>query len=266
MKERLDVLVCNNNLADSREKAKRIIMAGIVYVDGNKVDKVGTKIDVDSKIEVRGKDIPYVSRGGLKLEKALEVFDVDVSDKVCLDVGASSGGFSDCLLQNGAKRVYSVDVGYGQLDYKLRNDDRIVCLERTNFRNMEFEKVGEKVDVAVMDVSFISVLKLADNLLNFFKDDFTYICLIKPQFEVGKKDVGNGVIHDKSLHEKVIINTINELNNRGIYINGLDYSPIKGPKGNIEFIAYFSKYKIEFDIEKKAKECVNKAHKNLEVK
>lgn len=266
MKERLDVLVCNNNLADSREKAKRIIMAGIVYVDGNKVDKAGTKIDVDSKIEVRGKDIPYVSRGGLKLEKALKVFDINVDDKICLDVGASSGGFSDCLLQNGAKKVYSVDVGYGQLDYKLRNDERIVCLERTNFRNMEFEKVGEKVDIAVMDVSFISVLKLVDNLFNFLKDDFTYICLIKPQFEVGKKDVGNGVIHDKLLHEKVIINISEELNKKGIYINGLDYSPIKGPKGNIEFIAYFGKNETKFDIEKKAKECVNDAHKNLEVK
>lgn len=242
MKERLDVLLYEKGLAESREKAKRLIMAGIVFVANQRVDKAGTKVNTDDEIEVRGDKNPYVSRGGFKLEKALKEFEISAENKICMDVGASSGGFTDVLLQNGASKVYSIDVGHGQLAYKLREDSKVIVLEKTNFRNMEFDKVGELIDLAVMDVSFISVLKLADNLLNFLKEDGEYICLIKPQFEAGKEEVGkNGVVKDSKVHKKVLENVISGLKEKGLYLKKLDYSPIKGPKGNIEFIALFDK-------------------------
>lgn len=263
-KERLDVLLFESGMAESREKAKRLIMAGLVFVNDQRVDKAGTKVDIYSNIIIKGNNNPFVSRGGFKLDKAIKIFNVDVKDKVCMDVGASSGGFTDCLLQNGAKKVYSIDVGYGQFAYKLRQDERVVCLEKTNFRNMEFEKVGEMIDIAVMDVSFISILKLADNLLNFLKDDGIYICLIKPQFEAGRELVGNGIIKDKNIHKKVVKDVIYGLEEKGLYVNKLDFSPIKGPKGNREFIAYVTKDKDNLiDIEKVVDECVENAHKEL---
>jgi len=263
-KERLDVLMFESGLAESREKAKRLIMAGVVFVNDQRVDKAGTKVDLYSNIIIKGNDNPFVSRGGFKLDKALKVFEVDVTDKVCMDVGASSGGFTDCLLQNGAKKVYSIDVGYGQFAYKLRQDNRVTCLEKTNFRNMEFEKVGEMIDIAVMDVSFISILKLADNLLKFLKDDGIYICLIKPQFEAGKDLVGNGIIKDKEIHKKIVKDVIYGLRDKGLFVEKLDYSPIKGPKGNREFISYITKNEDNIiDIENVVDECVEKAHKEL---
>ena len=263
-KKRLDCLLFDMGLAESREKAKRLIMAGVVFVNDQRVDKAGTKVDIYSNIIIKGNDNPFVSRGGFKLDKALKVFNADVTDKICMDVGASSGGFTDCLLQNGAKKVYSIDVGYGQFAYKLRQDERVVCLEKTNFRNMEFEKVGEMIDAVVMDVSFISILKLADNLLNFLKDEGFYICLIKPQFEAGKDLVGNGIIKDKNIHKKVVKDVIYGLKDKGLYVEKLDYSPIKGPKGNREFIAYVTKNEDNMiDIEKTVEECVENAHKEL---
>ncbi|WP_290770605.1 TlyA family RNA methyltransferase [Anaerofustis sp.] len=263
-KERLDVLLFESGMAESREKAKRLIMAGLVFVNDQRIDKAGTKVDIYSNIMIKGNDNPFVSRGGFKLDKAIKVFDVDVKDKTCMDIGASSGGFTDCLLQNGAEKVYSIDVGYGQFAYKLRKDPRVVCLEKTNFRNMEFEKIGETVDIAVMDVSFISILKLADNLLKFLKDDGIYICLIKPQFEAGRELVGNGIIKDINIHKKVVKDVIYGLKDKGLYVEKLDYSPIKGPKGNREFIALVTKNKDNLlDIDLAVEECVEKSHKEL---
>ena len=263
-KERLDVLMHDTGLAESREKAKRLIMAGLVFVDGKRIDKAGTKVDLYADVQLKGNDNPYVSRGGLKLDKAMKVFEIDAHGKTCMDVGASTGGFTDCLLQNGAVKVYSIDVGYGQLAYKLRTDERVVCLEKTNFRNMEYDLVGEKIDIAVMDVSFISVLKLADNLKNFLKEDSIVMSLIKPQFEAGREFVGNGVIRDSAIHEKVLIDVITGLKEKGLYVKKLDYSPIKGPKGNIEFITYMTlKEEDLIDIPVLAKETVRKAHGEL---
>lgn len=265
MKERLDVLLFESGMAESREKAKRLIMAGVVFVNDQRVDKAGTKVDIYSNILIKGKDNPFVSRGGLKLDKALKVFDVDVNNLVCMDVGASSGGFTDCLLQNGAKKVYSIDVGHGQFAYKLRQNEKVVCLEKTNFRNMEYEKVGEDIDIAVMDVSFISILKLADNLKNFLKKDGKYICLIKPQFEAGREYVGDGIIRDKNIHNIVVKKVVKGLEEQELYVNRIDYSPIKGPKGNIEFIALVTRNEKDKkeDIEDIITKCIDDAHDNL---
>ena len=236
-KERLDVLMVNNGLAASRELAKAYIMAGDVYVDGNKEDKAGTKVDVNANIELRGKVMPYVSRGGYKLEKAMEVFPVTIEGKICMDIGSSTGGFTDCMLQNGASKVYSIDVGYGQLAWKLRNDERVVCMEKTNVRYITEEQVPDKPQFASVDVSFISLTKVIPPALNVMSDDAHLVCLIKPQFEAGREKVGKkGVVRDKKVHEEVILKIIDFAFEIGLNVIGIDFSPIKGPEGNIEYL------------------------------
>ena len=236
-KERLDVLMVNNGLAASRELAKAYIMAGDVYVDGNKEDKAGTKVDVNANIELRGKVMPYVSRGGYKLEKAMEVFPVTIEGKICMDIGSSTGGFTDCMLQNGASKVYSIDVGYGQLAWKLRNDERVVCMEKTNVRYITGEQVPDKPQFASVDVSFISLTKVIPPALNVMSDDAQLVCLIKPQFEAGREKVGKkGVGRDKKVHEEVILKIIDFAFEIGLNVIGIDFSPIKGPEGNIEYL------------------------------
>ena len=242
MKERLDVLLVKRNLADSREKAKAYIMSGDVYVDGQKEDKAGTMFKEDVKIEVRGNTLPYVSRGGLKLEKAMNHFGVSLDGKVCMDVGASTGGFTDVLLQNGAKKVYSVDVGYGQLDWKLRNDSRVVNLERCNFRYVTDEQIPEKADFASADVAFISLKLVLPPLRPLLSEEGEAVCLIKPQFEAGRDKVGKkGVVRELSTHIEVLENTVGFMLDSGFSVLRLDYSPIKGPQGNIEYLAYIKK-------------------------
>lgn len=243
MKERLDVLLVKQGFAPSREKAKAILMSGIVYVDGQKEDKAGTMFEEEKiKIEVRGATLRYVSRGGLKLEKALEVFPIDTKGKTCLDIGASTGGFTDCMLQNGAQKVYAVDVGHGQLDWKLRNDSRVVCMEKTNFRYMEEDSLGEKVDFASCDVSFISLTKILPPAYRLLKENGQMVCLIKPQFEAGKEKVGKkGVVTDIGVHKEVMEKIMTFAAMTGFHILGLDYSPIKGPEGNIEYLLYMQK-------------------------
>ena len=237
-KTRLDVAVFEGGYAPSREKAKAIIMAGQVYVNNQKVDKAGFELKEGDKLEVRGKTLKYVSRGGLKLEKAMQVFPITLADKICMDVGASTGGFTDCMLQNGAKKVYAVDVGYGQLDWKLRSDDRVVNLERTNFRNLEPGTIPE-VDGTVMDVSFISIAKLFPKLHEIMKDGAPGIWLIKPQFEAGREKVGkHGVVRDPAVHREVLRRIVRQATEAGFTVQGLDRSPIKGPSGNIEFLCF----------------------------
>ena len=243
MKERLDVLLVKKGLAPSREKAKAVIMAGSVYVDGQKEDKAGSVFDEESaQIEVRGHALPYVSRGGLKLEKALKVFPITLTDKICMDIGASTGGFTDCMLQNGAAKVYSVDVGYGQLDWKLRNDPRVVVMERTNARNMGPDWFTEAPDFASMDVSFISVKLILPGIYKSLREGAQAVILVKPQFEAGRGRVGkNGVVRDKDTHRQVVEDTARFALDTGFSIRQIDYSPITGPKGNIEFLLLLEK-------------------------
>ena len=242
MKERLDVLLVNRNLAESREKAKAVIMAGNVFVDGQREDKAGTTFSPDVSIEVKGHALPYVSRGGLKLEKALAVFDVNVKDKVCTDVGSSTGGFTDCMLQNGARKVYAIDVGRGQLDWKLRQDSRVVCMEKTNIRYVTPEDIGEPVDFSSVDVSFISLTKVLEPIRNYLKEDGEIVALIKPQFEAGREKVGKkGVVRDKAVHREVIEKIADYARNIGFGVMELDYSPIRGPEGNIEYLIRLKK-------------------------
>ncbi len=243
MKERLDVLLVQEGYAASREKAKAIIMAGDVFVDGQREDKAGTTFDPSKiKLEVRGSTLPYVSRGGLKLEKAIRQFGLLLSDKICMDIGASTGGFTDCMLQNGAKKVYSVDVGHGQLDWKLRNDKRVVCMEKTNFRYMVPEDIEDEPDFASVDVSFISLTKILLPARALLKDDGEMVCLIKPQFEAGKEKVGKkGVVKEPAVHEEVIGKVIDFADFLGFEILHLDFSPIKGPEGNIEYLVHLRK-------------------------
>ena len=237
MKKRLDVLLVEQGLADSREKAKAIIMSGIVYVDNNKEDKAGTTFDETAKIEVRGNTLKYVSRGGLKLEKAMDHFGVELAGKVCMDVGASTGGFTDCMLQNGAVKVYSVDVGHGQLAWKLRNDERVVCMEKTNIRYVTPEDIDDKIEFASIDVSFISLTKVLPAVKELLTDSGEIVCLIKPQFEAGRDRIGKkGVIHDPKVHEDVLREIVEFAPSIGWQVQQLDYSPIKGPEGNIEFL------------------------------
>ena len=243
MKERLDVLLVKQGFAPSREKAKAILMSGIVYVDGQKEDKAGTMFDPEKiKIEVRGNTLPYVSRGGLKLEKALQVFPIDLQGKTCLDIGASTGGFTDCMLQNGAEKVFAVDVGHGQLDWKLRNDPRVVCMEKTNFRYMKADALGQQVDFASCDVSFISLTKILGPAFALLKPLGQMVCLIKPQFEAGREKVGKkGVVTDKAVQMEVVEKITQLAMQKGIHQMGLDFSPIKGPEGNIEYLLYMEK-------------------------
>jgi len=239
LKERLDKLLVSLNYFDTRERAKKAIMAGLVQVNEQVKDKAGDLVDTEATILVKGSDMPYVSRGGLKLEKGLAVFDLTVAGKTFIDIGSSTGGFTDCLLQNGAEKVYAVDVGYGQLDWKLRNDPRVVSMERTNFRYLTAENITEMVDGTVMDVSFISITKLLPAIKLFMKPGARGIWLIKPQFEAGRERIGkNGVIRDKKVHESILFEVMTAIENQGFIIKGLDFSPIQGPKGNIEFLVF----------------------------
>lgn len=241
-KKRLDVLLFEKGLAESREKAKVIIMSGIVYVDNQKADKPGTCYKEDCKIEVRGATLKYVSRGGLKLEKAVDVFKLDLNGCTAMDIGASHGGFTDCMLQNGAKKVFSIDVGYGQLVWKLRNDERVVNLERTNFRYITEEQITDPIDFFSVDVSFISLKLVLPVARGFLKDNATAVCLIKPQFEAGRENVGKkGVVRDPKIHIDVITDIINFVLTNGYSVLGLDFSPVKGPEGNIEYLLYIKK-------------------------
>ena len=241
-KIRLDVAVFERGYAPSREKAKAIIMAGQVYVNNQKVDKAGTEIKEDDVLEVRGSTLKYVSRGGLKLEKAMQEFPIDLSGKICMDVGASTGGFTDCMLMNGAVKVYSIDVGYGQLAWKLRCDERVVNLEKTNFRYVTDEQVKDKINFASVDVSFISLKHILPNLNTLLQENGQAVCLIKPQFEAGKEKVGKkGVVRDREVHLEVVKNVIEMAIQNGFSVKGLQFSPIKGPEGNIEYLIYIVK-------------------------
>lgn len=239
MKERLDVLLVNLGLAESREKAKRLIMEGIVYVNGQKEDKPGQSFDIYAPIEVRGNSLKYVSRGGLKLEKAMESFPIDLSGKTCMDVGASTGGFTDCMLQNGAEKVYAVDVGHGQLAWKLRNDPRVVNLEKTNVRYLSENEVPELVDFVSIDVSFISLILVLPPVKARMKEGAGLVALIKPQFEAGREKVGKkGVVREKETHLEVCRKVMNFAKTIGFTPMGLEFSPIRGPEGNIEYLLY----------------------------
>lgn len=241
-KERLDILIVNRGLAPSREKAKAIIMSGIVYVEGEKEDKAGTTFPENVNIEIKGSTLKYVSRGGLKLEKAMNEFGLRLDGFVCMDVGSSTGGFTDCMLQNGATKVYAVDVGHGQLDWKLRNDDRVVCMEKTNIRYVTPEDIDDRLDFSSIDVSFISLTKVLLPVKELLKDTGRIVCLIKPQFEAGREKVGKkGVVRDKKVHEEVIDMVVEYARSIELYPLMLDFSPVKGPEGNIEYLLYLSK-------------------------
>lgn len=242
MKERLDVMLVNRGLAASREKAKSIIMSGIVFVEGQREDKAGSTFDEKVQIEVRGTTLKYVSRGGLKLEKAMDHFDVTLAGKVCMDVGSSTGGFTDCMLQNGAVKVYAVDVGHGQLDWKLRNDERVICMEKTNIRYVTPDQIEEAPDFVSIDVSFISLSKVLGPVKELMTEKGEIVCLIKPQFEAGREKVGKkGVVRDKNVHKEVILAVMNYARELGFVLCNLDFSPIKGPEGNIEYLLHLSK-------------------------
>ena len=242
MKEHLDVLLVSRGLAPSREKAKTMIMEGNVFVNNNREDKAGSTFADDCKIEIHGNTLKYVSRGGLKLEKAMTHFGITLDGKVCMDIGASTGGFTDCMLQNGASKVYSVDVGYGQFAWKLRQDPRVVCMEKTNIRYVTPEDIDDALDFASVDVSFISLTKVLGPARALLKDNGQMVCLIKPQFEAGREKVGKkGVVRDKAVHEEVINKVIDFALEIGFSIHNLEYSPIKGPEGNIEYLVYIEK-------------------------
>ena len=241
VKKRLDVLLTEQGYADSRSKAQAIIMSGMVYVDGQKADKPGISYEESVSIEVRGAVCPYVSRGGLKLEKALRDFGVKPEGFVCSDSGASTGGFTDCLLQQGAKKVFAIDVGYGQLDWKIRSDERVVVMERTNIRYVTPEQLGEPLDLSVIDVSFIGLEIVLPTIKNLLKPTGQVLCLIKPQFEAGKENVGKkGVVRDAKIHQMVLDNFVALVDGLGFKILGLTFSPVKGPEGNIEFLGHLT--------------------------
>ena len=263
-KLRLDALLVKKGLYSSREKAKGDIMAGNVYIESILMDKPGTQVYEQSEIIIKQKAIPYVSRGGLKLEKALKFFDVDVVNKVVIDAGASTGGFTDCLLKNGAKKVYAVDVGYGQLDYGLRIDERVVVLERKNVRYLNIDDIGEKADIITADLSFISLSKVFNSFFQLLKDDGQLITLIKPQFEVGKGEVGKkGVVRDPKLHVKAIKDVFNMAESENFIPYNLTFSPITGPKGNIEFLACFKRVLLEKESKVDIEQIVKDAHFEL---
>lgn len=242
MKKRLDVALVESGEITSREKAKALIMAGQVYVNNQKADKAGFEVTESDKIEVRGDKLKYVSRGGLKLEKAMQVFDIKLDGSICCDFGASTGGFTDCMLQNGAVKVYSVDVGYGQLAWSLRTDDRVVNLERTNIRYITREQIPEEIDFISVDVSFISLKLILPVVYMLLKDSGQCVCLVKPQFEAGKDKVGKkGVVKDIAVHEEVVRNVMKIASDIGFAECGLDFSPIKGPEGNIEYLLWLKK-------------------------
>lgn len=277
MKERLDILLVKQGFAESREKAKAIIMSGCVYVNNQKEDKAGSMFDETKvQLEVRGNTLKYVSRGGLKLEKAIDKFSVELEGKICMDIGASTGGFTDCMLQNGAIKVYSVDVGHGQLAWKLRNDERVVCMEKTNFRYMTPEDIDDALDFASVDVSFISLDKILGPAYNLLKDNAQMVCLIKPQFEAGRDKVGKkGVVREPQIHKEVIETVFAFTLAKGFKILHLDFSPIRGPEGNIEYLMHIYKAEMvsdEYDAEAIVKaeyaelidNIVANAHKTLD--
>ena len=263
IKKRLDVLLVERLYADTRSKAQAIIMSGNVYVNGQKADKAGTSFEETVEIEVRGAVCPYVSRGGLKLEKALRDFGVDVAGFVCSDSGASTGGFTDCLLQQGAKKVFAIDVGYGQLDWKIRSDERVVVMERTNIRYVTPEDLGEPLDLSVIDVSFIGLEIVLPTIKTLLKPTGQVLCLIKPQFEAGKENVGKkGVVRDPKIHQMVLDNFVSLVDGLGFKILGLTFSPVKGPEGNIEFLGHLSLDDME-GIRPDTAKVVADAHKTL---
>ena len=268
MKERLDVLLVKKNLAESREKAKAVIMAGIVYVDDQKEDKAGSMFEETAKIEVRGSTLKYVSRGGLKLEKAMTHFGVTLDQKICMDVGASTGGFTDCMLQNGAVKFYSVDVGHGQLAWKLRNDPRVVCMEKTNIRYVTPEEIPDKIQFVSIDVSFISLTKVLGPVKALMEPDGQVVCLIKPQFEAGREKVGKkGVVRERSVHLEVIRMVAAFAGSIGFEALHLEFSPIKGPEGNIEYLLHLRNDaggNVYENSSIDAEEIVNQAHETLD--
>ena len=261
MKERLDILVVKAGIAESREKAKAIIMSGNIFVNGQREDKAGTSFHPEKvTIELHGTTLKYVSRGGLKLEKAMSQFDLTLEETVCMDIGASTGGFTDCMLQNGATKVYAVDVGHGQLAWKLRNDSRVICMEKTNFRYMVRADIQDDLDFASVDVSFISLTKILGPALQLLKPEGKIVCLIKPQFEAGREKVGKkGVVREPEIHIEVIEKVITFAKEIGYSILGLEYSPIKGPEGNIEYLVFMTKAQKEdsYSINDTVKEAHN---------
>jgi len=267
VKERLDIILAKRGYFSSREKARSAIMAGAVYVNGERADKPGAMYKEDDSIDVREKINPYVSRGGLKLEKALKTFDIDLKDKTALDVGASTGGFTDCILKNGASKVFAIDVGYGQLAWQLRNDGRVVCMERTNIRNVKPEDIGVLTDFAAIDVSFISLKKVLPVVGNLIKDGGDAVCLVKPQFEAGRQKVGKrGVVRDPEVHMEVLRDITEFAAVTGFYVKNMTYSPIKGPEGNIEYLLHLLKIERTQENKKlldKIAETVNESHKSL---
>lgn len=267
MKERLDVLLVQKGLAPSREKAKAVIMSGSVYVDGQKEDKAGSMFQDTVSIEVRGTPLPYVSRGGLKLEKALQCFPIRLEGKICMDVGASTGGFTDCMLQNGAVKVYAIDVGRGQLDWKLRQDPRVVCMEKTNIRYVTAADIADIIEFASIDVSFISLEKVFGPVKDLLARDAEVVCLIKPQFEAGRGQVGKkGVVRDPAVHREVIGNVLCYAKEAGLYPGHLGFSPVKGPEGNIEYLLhlYHEEPSAAFCVEGQVGETVRAAHQELD--
>lgn len=265
-KERLDILLVEKGICESREKAKTNIMAGLIFVDGQRVDKAGEKVKVDADIVFKGEKLKYVSRGGLKLEKAMNTFGIDLTDKVCMDIGASTGGFTDCMLQNNASKVFAVDVGYGQFAWKLRTDERVVCMEKTNIRYVTPEDIGIALDFASIDVSFISLRTIMPAVKALLGDKGEVVALIKPQFEAGRDKVGKkGVVRDKEVHLEVINTIINFLIENELNVLGLSYSPIKGPEGNREYLVYFTKDKDKegsFELSQ-IEDVVNESHSQL---
>ncbi len=263
-KLRLDVALVEKGFAESREKAKRLIMAGIVFVNNQKSDKAGNTVKPEDIIEVRGATLKYVSRGGLKLEKAMEVFPIDLKGCICADIGASTGGFTDCMLQNGAQKVYAIDVGYGQLDWKLRTDQRVVNMERTNFRYVTKEHIPEELDFASVDVSFISLSLILPVMRSLLKEGGRAVCLIKPQFEAGRENVGKkGVVREKNVHIAVIEKIIGLVKENGFSLLGLDFSPVKGPEGNIEYLCFIRKDEALEENSFSAVELVEKSYEAL---
>ncbi len=269
MKDRIDKILVDLGYFDSRERAKANIMAGKVFIDDLVVDKPGTIISSECKIRIKEDEIPFVSRGGLKLDKSVRLWNIDLTDKVCMDIGASTGGFTDVMLQNGAKLVYSVDVGYGQLDWKLRNNPHVINLERTNIRYLDKSKIENKIDFFSIDVSFISLKLVLPKLIELGSERFECVALIKPQFEVGKNEVGkNGVVKEEKLHIKAIESAVSYATENGLQVKALSYSPIKGPKGNIEFLMFLGNEEGEkiTDIEAYIKNIVKETHEVLNLK
>ena len=266
MKKRIDILLTERNFFESRAKSQAMIMSGKILVNGQKIDKSGTLVDVDSNIEIIGEEMPFVSRGGFKLQKALDVFKIDLHGKICADIGASTGGFTDCMLQHGAAKVYAIDVGYGQLAWKLRNDKRVVNMERTNIRNVTRADIFDVLDFASIDVAFISLDKVLPVAFELLSEVGEVAALIKPQFEAGRDKVGKkGVVRDKKTHAEVLNYVLNFAQSLNFKICGLDFSPIKGPEGNIEYLTYLTKNldATAIDFDKKISAVIDAAHDNL---